>query len=46
MKEEVADHIESRSGVRHDAAREVVITSGEGDAMLNSLIVATDPEMR
>ena len=43
MKQAVADHIEMRSGVRYDAAREVVITSGEGDAMLNSLFVATDP---
>ncbi|HZA41036.1 MAG TPA: pyridoxal phosphate-dependent aminotransferase [Actinomycetota bacterium] len=43
MKEAVADHIEMRSGVRYDPAREVVITSGEGDAMLNSLFVATDP---
>ena len=43
MKQAVADHIEMRSGVRYDPAREVVITSGEGDAMLNSLFVATDP---
>ena len=43
MKEAVADHIEMRSGIRYDPAREVVITSGEGDAMLNSLFVATDP---
>jgi aspartate/methionine/tyrosine aminotransferase len=32
-----------RSGIRYDPAREVVITSGEGDAMLNSLFVVTDP---
>jgi aspartate/methionine/tyrosine aminotransferase len=43
MKEAVADHIERRSGVRYDPLREVVITSGEGDAMLNSLFVTTDP---
>jgi aspartate/methionine/tyrosine aminotransferase len=43
MKQAVSDHIERRSGVRYDPLREIVITSGEGDAMLNSLFVATDP---
>lgn len=43
MKEAVADHIERRSGVRYDPLSEVVITGGEGDAMLNSLFVTTDP---
>ena len=43
MKEAVAAHIERRSGVRYDPLREVVITGGEGDAMLNALFVATDP---
>lgn len=43
MKEAVAAYIERRSGVRYDPLREVVITSGEGDAMLNSLFVTTDP---
>lgn len=43
MKEAVADHIERRSGVRYDPLREIVITSGEGDAMLNALFVTTDP---
>jgi aspartate/methionine/tyrosine aminotransferase len=43
MKEAVAHHIERRSGVRYDPLREVVITGSEGDAMLNSLFVTTDP---
>jgi aspartate/methionine/tyrosine aminotransferase len=44
MKEAVAGHIERRSGVRYDPLREVVITGSEGDAMLNSLFVTTDPD--
>ena len=43
MKEAVADFIERRSGMRYDPASEVVITSGDGDAMLNALLVTTDP---
>jgi len=43
MKEAVAAYIERRSGVRYDPLREVVITGGEGDAMINSLFVTTDP---
>ncbi|HEX6207578.1 MAG TPA: pyridoxal phosphate-dependent aminotransferase [Actinomycetota bacterium] len=43
MKEAVADFIERRSGQRYDPARQVVITGSEGDAMLNSLFVTTDP---
>lgn len=43
MKEAVADFIERRSGERYDPAGEVVITGSEGDAMLNALLVTTDP---
>jgi aspartate/methionine/tyrosine aminotransferase len=43
MKEAVSAHIERRSGVRYDPLREVVITGGEGDAMLNALFVTIDP---
>ena len=43
MKEAVAAHIQRRSGVQYDPLREVVITGGEGDAMLNPLFVTTDP---
>lgn len=43
MKEAVADFIEQRSVQRYEPLREVVITGSEGDAMLNSLFVTTDP---
>ena len=34
LKEAVAAYIERRGGPRYDGRREIVITSGEGDAML------------
>ncbi|HEX9891164.1 MAG TPA: pyridoxal phosphate-dependent aminotransferase, partial [Actinomycetota bacterium] len=43
MKEAVAGYIERRSGARYDPMRQVVITSGEGEAWLNTLLVLTDP---
>ena len=43
MKQAVASFIERRSGVRYDPLGEVVITGGDGDAMLNALLVTTDP---
>ena len=43
MKEAVAGYIERRSGQRYDPLGEVVITSGEGEAWLNALLVVTDP---
>lgn len=43
MKEAVAAYIQRRSGVWYDPLREVVITGGEGNAMLNPLFVTTDP---
>jgi len=43
MKEAVAGYIERRSGARYDPMRQVVITSGEGEAWLNALLVTTDP---
>jgi aspartate/methionine/tyrosine aminotransferase len=43
LKEAVAAHIERRGGPRYDGRREVVITSGEGDAMLDALFCLTDP---
>ena len=43
MKEAVSDFIESRSGMRYDPLREVVITGDDGDAMLNALFVTIDP---
>jgi aspartate/methionine/tyrosine aminotransferase len=42
LKEAVADYIERRGGPRYDGHREIVITSGEGDAMLDALFCLTD----
>jgi N-succinyldiaminopimelate aminotransferase len=39
----VAAYIERRGGPRYDGRREIVITSGEGDAMLDALFCLTDP---
>jgi aspartate/methionine/tyrosine aminotransferase len=43
LKEAVADYIERRGGPRYDGRTEIVITSGEGDAMLDALFCLTDP---
>jgi aspartate/methionine/tyrosine aminotransferase len=43
LKAAVAASIERRGGPSYDPARQVVITSGEGDAMLDALFVLTDP---
>src|SRR5512134_2388565 len=43
LKEAVAAQIARRGGPRYDARREIVITSGEGDAMLDALFCLTDP---
>ena len=43
LKEAVAAFIERRGGPRYDGRREIVITSGEGDAMLDALFCLTDP---
>ena len=43
LKEAVAAYIERRGGPRYDGRREIVITSGEGDAMLDALYCLTDP---
>jgi aspartate/methionine/tyrosine aminotransferase len=43
LKEAVAAFIESRGGPRYDGRREVVITCGEGDAMIDALFCLTDP---
>ena len=44
LKEAVAAYVERRGGPRYDGRREIVITSGEGDAMLDALFCMTDPE--
>ncbi len=43
LKQAVATHIERRGGPRYDGRREVVITSGEGTAMVDALFCLTDP---
>jgi len=43
LKEAVARSIERRGGPRYDGRREIVITPGEGIAMLDALFVTTDP---
>jgi N-succinyldiaminopimelate aminotransferase len=43
LKEAVAAFIERRGGPRYDGSREIVITCGEGDAMLDALFCTTDP---
>ena len=43
LKEAVAAFIERRGGPRYDGSREIVITCGEGDAMLDALFCITDP---
>jgi aspartate/methionine/tyrosine aminotransferase len=44
LKEVVADHVEARSGVAYDPYSEVVITTAEGDGLLDALLATTDPE--
>jgi len=43
LREAVAALIERRGGPRYDSRREIVITGGEGDAMLDALLCLTDP---
>ncbi|HSL66393.1 MAG TPA: pyridoxal phosphate-dependent aminotransferase [Gaiellaceae bacterium] len=43
LKDAVAAYVERRGGPRYDGRREIVITSGEGDAMLDALLCLTDP---
>lgn len=43
LKEAVVAYIERRGGPRYDGRREVVITCGEGEAMLDALFCLTDP---
>lgn len=43
LKDAVAAYIERRGGPHYDGRREIVITNGEGDAMLDALFCLTDP---
>jgi aspartate/methionine/tyrosine aminotransferase len=43
LKDAVAAFIERRGGPRYDGRREIVITCGEGDAMVDALFCLVDP---
>ena len=43
LKDAVAAKIAARGGPRYDGRREIVITCGEGDAMLDALFCLVDP---
>src|SRR5437868_6055700 len=43
LKDAVAAYIERRGGPHYDGRREIVITCGEGDGMLDALFCTTDP---
>lgn len=43
LKEAVAAYVRRRGGPSYDGRREIVITCGEGDAMLDALFTLTDP---
>jgi aspartate/methionine/tyrosine aminotransferase len=43
LKEAVVDLVARRGGPRYDPRREVVITCGEGEAMLDALLCLVDP---
>lgn len=43
LKDAIADFIVRRGGPRYDGRREIVVTSGEGTAMLDALFCLTDP---
>jgi N-succinyldiaminopimelate aminotransferase len=43
LKEAVAGFIKGRGGPRYDGRSEIVITCGEGDAMVDALFCLTDP---
>lgn len=43
LRRAVADQLQGRAGVTYDPETQVVITCGEGDAMVDALCVTTDP---
>jgi aspartate/methionine/tyrosine aminotransferase len=43
LRRAVADQLHERAGVAYDPETQVVITCGEGDAMVDALCVTTDP---
>lgn len=43
LKEAVSEYLQRRGGPAYDPRREIVITCGEGEAMLDALLCLTDP---
>ena len=43
LKEAIEAYVERRGGPRYDGRREIVITCGEGEAMVDALLCLTDP---
>jgi aspartate/methionine/tyrosine aminotransferase len=43
LKDAVAAFVERRGGPRYDGRREIVVTCGEGEAMVDALFCLTDP---
>jgi aspartate/methionine/tyrosine aminotransferase len=43
LRQAVAEQLAARSGVAYDPTTQVVITCGEGDAMVDALFATTDP---
>ena len=43
LKEPIADYVARRGGRRYDGRREIVITCGEAEAMVDALLCLTDP---
>ncbi|HEX2032109.1 MAG TPA: pyridoxal phosphate-dependent aminotransferase [Actinomycetota bacterium] len=43
LRQAVAEQLEDRSGVEYDPMTQIVITCGEGDAMVDALFATTDP---
>lgn len=43
LKEAVSDYLQRRGAPAYDPRREIVITCGEGEAMLDTLLCLTDP---
>jgi aspartate/methionine/tyrosine aminotransferase len=42
-KEAVASYVAGRTGVAYDPATEVILTSSDGDCLLDALLALTDP---
>jgi aspartate/methionine/tyrosine aminotransferase len=43
LKQAISARVAARSGVTYDPEREIVVTGGEGDGLLDALLALTDP---